>query len=119
MDRSKNTTIHEKGKHFSKADRQELQGILRFTRVIKQALSLRKFAVLMNCSPNTIRKELIRGAHPHTGHYGAARAQRDYDARRVNSNTKYKRLVASPFVRWTIAQVKQIPPATLRYICRV
>ena len=58
MDQSKDSTIHAKGKHFSKAGRQELQGILRFARVTKQALSLCKFAVLMNCSPNTIRKEL-------------------------------------------------------------
>lgn len=67
MDQSKDSTIHAKGKHFSKAGRQELQGILRFARVTKQALSLCKFAVLMNCSPNTIRKELKRSAHPLCG----------------------------------------------------
>ncbi len=62
MDQSKDITIHAKGKHFSKADRQELQGILRFARVTKQSQSLRKLAALMNCAPNTTRKELLRVA---------------------------------------------------------
>ena len=41
----------------------ELQGILRFARVTKQSQSLRKLAALMNCAPNTTRKELLRVAH--------------------------------------------------------
>ena len=71
MDQSKDTTFHQKGKHFSKTDRRELQGILRTAKLLGQSLSLRKLAKLMHCAPNTIRNELKRGAHPHTGHYGA------------------------------------------------
>ena len=107
MDQSKDTTFHQKGKHFSKTDRRELQGILRTAKLLGQSLSLRKLAKLMHCAPNTIRNELKRGAHPHTGHYGAARAQRDYNCKHQNSCTKHKRFVASPFVTWAIQKVKQ------------
>lgn len=107
MDQSKDTTFHQKGKHFSKTDRRELQGILRTAKLLGQSLSLRKLAKLMHCAPNTIRNELKRGAHPHTGHYGAARAQRDYNRKHQNSCTKHKRFVASPFVTWAIQKVKQ------------
>lgn len=107
MDQPKDTTFHQKGKHFSKTDRRELQGILRTARLLNQSLSLRKLAMLMNCAPNTIRNELKRGAHPHTGHYGAARAQRDYNRKHQNSCTKHKRFGASSFVTWAIRKVKQ------------
>ena len=107
MDQSKDTTFHQKGKHFSKTDRRELQGILRTAKLLGQSLSLRKLAKLMHCAPNTIRNELKRGAHPHTGHYGAARAQQDYNCKHQNSCTKHKRFVASPFVTWAIQKVKQ------------
>ena len=107
MDQSKDTTFHQKGKHFSQSDRRELQGILRTAKQLGQSFSLRKLAKLMHCAPNTIRNELKRGAHPHTGHYGAARAQRDYNCKHQNSCTKHKRFVASPFVTWAIQKVKQ------------
>ena len=42
MDQSKDTTFHQKGKHFSKTDRRELQGILRTAKLLGQSLSLRK-----------------------------------------------------------------------------
>ena len=56
MDQSKDTTFHQKGKHFSKTDRRELQGILRTAKLLGQSLSLRKLAKLMHCAPNTIQK---------------------------------------------------------------
>lgn len=107
MDQSKDTTFHQKGKHFSQSDRRELQGILRTARHLGRAFSLRELARLMHCAPNTIRNELKRGAHPHTGHYGAARAQRDYERKHQNSCTKFKRFVVSPFVKWAVQKVKQ------------
>ena len=106
MDQSKDTTFHQKGKHFSKTDRRELQGILRTAKLLGQSFSLRKLAKLMHCAPNTIRNELKRGAHPHTGHYGAARAQRDYNCKHQNNCTKHKRFFASPSVTWAIQKVK-------------
>ena len=36
MDQSKDTTFHQKGKHFSKTDRRELQGILRTAKLLGQ-----------------------------------------------------------------------------------
>ena len=38
------------------------------------------------------------GAHPHTGRYGAARAQRAYIASHSNSICKSKRFLTSNFV---------------------
>ncbi len=77
MDYTKDITNHQKGKHFSLGDRRELQGILSDS---SKQYSLRQLAKYFNCAPNTIRNELKRGAHPHTGRYGAARAQRAYIA---------------------------------------
>lgn len=102
MDYYKDTTIHEKGKHFSYGDRRELQGILRNS---SHKLSLRKLAEYFHCAPNTIRNELKRGAHPNTGRYGARRAQRVYDASHSNSIKKYRRFLASEFVKWVTDKV--------------
>jgi len=97
MDYSKDTTFHKKGEHFSKNDRYELQGILK---AFPGKPSLRELAVMLNCAPNTVRNELERGAHPHTGKYSAARAQRDYETKHLNSITKSRRLIAGRFVAW-------------------
>lgn len=69
MDYTKDITNHQKGKHFSLGDRRELQGILSDS---SKQYSLRQLAKYFNCAPNTIRNELKRGAHPHTGRYGIA-----------------------------------------------
>lgn len=66
MDYTKDITIHIKGKHFSIGDRRELQGMLSG---LSMRPSLRKLPEHFNCSPNTIRKELQRGAHHNTGRY--------------------------------------------------
>lgn len=66
MDYTKDITNHQKGKHFSLGDRRELQGILSDS---SKQYSLRQLAKYFNCAPNTIRNELKRGAHPHTGRY--------------------------------------------------
>ena len=59
MDYTQDTTKHIKGKHFSYGDRRELQGMLSNKSV---RYSLRQLARHFNCSPNTIRNELKRGA---------------------------------------------------------
>ena len=106
MDYPKDNTYHQKGKHFSKENRSELQGILRTAKRLGQTLSLRQLAKMLNCSPNTIRNEKKRGAHPKTDNYGAARAQQDYEAKHRNSVTKSKRFIVSPFVEWVNNQVR-------------
>ena len=102
MDYTKDITNHQKGKHFSLGDRRELQGILSDS---SKQYSLRQLAKYFNCAPNTIRNELKRGAHPHTGRYGAARAQRAYIASHSNSICKSKRFLTSNFVTWTVRKV--------------
>lgn len=92
MDYTKDITNHQKGKHFSLGDRRELQGILSDS---SKQYSLRQLAKYFNCAPNTIRNELKRGAHPHTGRYGAARAQRAYIASHSNSICRSKRFLTS------------------------
>ena len=104
MDYTKDITNHQKGKHFSLGDRRELQGILSDS---SKQYSLRQPAKYFNCAPNTIRNELKRGAHPHTGRYGAARAQRAYIASHSNSICKSKRFLTSNFVTWTVRKVLQ------------
>ena len=104
MDYTKDITNHQKGKHFSLGDRRELQGILSDS---SKQYSLRQLAKYFNCAPNTIRNELKRGAHPHTGRYGAARAQRAYIASHSNSICKSKRFLTSNFVTWTVRKVLQ------------
>ena len=90
MDYTKDITNHQKGKHFSLGDRRELQGILSDS---SKQYSLRQLAKYFNCAPNTIRNELKRGAHPHTGRYSAACAQQDYETKHLNSITKSHRLI--------------------------
>lgn len=104
MDYTKDITNHQKGKHFSLGDRRELQGILSDS---SKQYSLRQLAKYFNCAPNTIRNELKRGAHPHSGRYGAARAQRAYIASHSNSICKSKRFLTSNFVTWTVRKVLQ------------
>ena len=104
MDYTKDITNHQKGKHFSLGDRRELQGILSDS---SKQYSLRQLAKYFNCAPNTIRKELKRGAHLHTGRYGTARAQRAYIASHSNSICKSKRFLTSNFVTWTVRKVLQ------------
>ena len=56
---------------------------------------------MLNYATNTVRNELERGAaHPHTGRYSTARAQRDYETKFPNSITKSRRLLAGSFVAW-------------------
>lgn len=102
MDYVKDITNHQKGKHFSLGDRRELQGILSNS---SNKHSLRQLAKHFNCAPNTIRNELKRGAHPHTGRYGAARAHRSYLNSHSNSIHRSKRFLTSAFVTWTIKKV--------------
>ena len=104
MDYTKDITNHQKGKHFSLGDRRELQGILSDS---SKQYSLRQLAKHFNCAPNTIRNELKRGAHPHTGRYGAARAQRSYISSHSNSICRSKRFLTSDFVTWTVRKVLQ------------
>ena len=99
MDYTQDTTKHIKGKHFSYGDRRELQGMLSNKSV---HYSLRQLARYFNCSPNTIRNELKRGAHHNTGRYGARRAQNAYDKSHANSIKKSKRFLSSKFVSWVV-----------------
>ena len=102
MDYTKDITIHIKGKHFSIGDRRELQGMLSG---LTKRPSLRKLAEHFNCSPNTIRKELQRGAHHNTGMYRARRAQNDYDLKHQNSIKKSRRFLYNSFVSWVESKV--------------
>ena len=102
MDYTQDTTKHVKGKHFSYGDRIELQGMLSNKSV---RYSLRQLARHFNCSPNTIRNELKRGAHPNTGRYGAKRAQNAYEISHANSIKKSRRFLSSKFVSWVVKMV--------------
>ena len=102
MDYTKDITIHIKGKHFSIGDRRELQGMLSG---LTKRPSLRKLAEHFNCSPNTIKNVLQRGAHRHTGSYGARRAQKDYDLKRQNSIKKSRIFLSNSFVTWVEKKV--------------
>ena len=102
MDYTQDTTKHVKNKHFSYGDRRELQGMLSNKSV---RYSLRQLARHFNCSPNTIRNELKRGAHPNTGRYGAKRAQNAYEISHANSIKKSRRFLSSKFVSWVVKMV--------------
>ena len=102
MDYTQDTTKHIKGKHFSYGDRRELQGMLSNKSV---RYSLRQLARHFNCSPNTIRNELKRGAHHNTGRYGARRAQNAYEQSHANSIKKSRRFLSSKFVSWVVEMV--------------
>ena len=86
----------------SYGDRRELQGMLSNKSV---HYSLRQLARYFNCSPNTIRNELKRGAHHNTGRYGARRAQNSYDKSHANSIKKSRRFLSSKFVSWVVEMV--------------
>lgn len=99
MDYTQDTIKHEKGKHFSYGDRRELQGMLSNPAIHH---SFRHLARYFNCSPNTIRNELKRGAHHNTGRYSARRAQNAYDKSHANSIKKSRRFLSSKFVSWVV-----------------
>ena len=67
--------------------------------------SLRQLARHFNCSPNTIRNELKRGAHHNTGRYGAKRAQNAYEQSHANSIKKSRRFLSGKFVSWVVDMV--------------
>lgn len=108
MDQSQDTTIHQKGKHFSKENRYMLQGFLKCCSQDGTKPSLRTLAKVFNCAPNTIKKEFARGSHPNTGKYSAARAQRDYNSKHANSCMKpYKALQVSTYLLWVTNQFRK------------
>ena len=102
MDYTQDTTKYIKGKHFSYGDRIELQGILSNKFV---HFSLHMLAKHFNCAPNTIRNEIRRGAHPNTGRYSAARAQKTYLKSHANSIKKTRRFLCCKFVLWVVEKV--------------
>ena len=69
--------------------------------------SLRQLAKHFKCAPNTIKNELKRGAHPHTGRYGTARAQRAYIASHSNIICRSKRFLTSNFLTCTVRTALQ------------
>ncbi len=95
MDYVNDITNHQKDKHFSLGDHIDLKGILSDS---SNKHSLRQLAKHFNCERNTIRNELKRGTHTHTGGYGATRTHHSYLASHSNSIYKSKRFLTSAFV---------------------
>lgn len=114
MDYVKDITNHQKGKHFSLGDRRELQGILSNS---SNKYSLRQLAKHFNCAPNTIRNELKRGARPHTGRYGAARAHRSYLTSHSNSIHRSKRFLTSGHMDYKKSVVRTLVFGGLSWLC--
>lgn len=97
----------KKGEHLGPEDRGKIQALNR------QGYSLRKIAVEVNCSHNTVRNELNRGTPPRKSKrgrapgYSAKRGQAAYKRNRKRCVKAHKIDNCQPFANWAAKQVRK------------
>ena len=100
------TPDRERGQHLKFEDRCSIRIYQ------KMGYSLRRIATDINCSPSTVRNEILRGTGKRNGtrgrhpEYSPKRGQQNYDINRSRSHKPHKIHIDSAFVQWLISQIK-------------
>lgn len=100
-------TERKKGQHLQREER----GAIKYLK--EQGYSNRGIAKVLGCSPTTIGNELRRGTPPRKGSkgrlpsYSAKHGEAAYRANRSRSKKSHKIQTCTPFIEWTMMQVRE------------